>query len=424
MHRSGLRRWLSLSIALALLTAALWIGPSASAAASPFTAWGTLHCTMSGTHTMKPGLTNAVKAGVVQGFKAKLTCTTGTTGRSTVTVKTGRITATSAAATLSCSSTALPVVNASIKWTAKGGRINPTYLQWNGATTSTSPRTTKHYPTASYVTGSYAGGAATAVVISDVVGQAGCVAKAGMKTFKFTGLGGASTFNIPSSPSSAILLFGDEFNGTSLSLSNWRPNWTGTTDAQITKPVNTAEQGCYDPAQVSVSGGSLHLKAVARSCTATNGVTYPYASGLVSSRNDFTFTYGYMEARIYTPPGAGPIQNWPAFWADGTGTHPVTGELDVFEGIGGKACWHFHYSGGEPGSCAAGANPAGWHVYGADWRPGSVTYFYDGVQVGVITTGITKAPMFVILNLGLSSSVSGPVTVPSEMLVDWVHVTS
>ena len=32
--------------------------------------------------------------------------------------------------------------------------------------------------------------------------------------------------------------------------------------------------------------------------------------------------------------------------------------------------------------------------------------------------------MYVILNLGVSSSVSGPVTVPSEMLVDYVRVLS
>ena len=57
-------------------------------------------------------------------------------------------------------------------------------------------------------------------------------------------------------------------------------------------------------------------------------------------------------------------------------------------------------------------------------RPGVVTFFYDGEQVGRITEGITSSPMYVVLNLGLSSTVSGPVTLPSEMLVDYVRVTT
>ena len=52
-----------------------------------------------------------------------------------------------------------------------------------------------------------------------------------------------------------------------------------------------------------------------------------------------------------------------------------------------------------------------------------MTYFYDGVQVGRITSGVTSSPMYLVLNLGLSSQVSPPVSVPSEMLVDYVRVT-
>lgn len=217
-------------------------------------------------------------------------------------------------------------------------------------------------------------------------------------------------------------IFRDDFNGATLDLSKWRPNWLAGTDDAITKPVNSAELSCYDPAQVSVSGGSLHLRAANRSCRANNGVTYPYASGLIESAHDFTFTYGRIEARVFIP-GSASAANWPAFWANGTGTWPVTGELDVMEGLEGHACWHFHSTAGGPGGCAPWSNPTGWHTFAADWQPGSVTYFYDGVQVGRLASGITAAPMYLIFNLGLSTSISPPVQLPSEMLVDWVRVT-
>ena len=102
--------------------------------------------------------------------------------------------------------------------------------------------------------------------------------------------------------------------------------------------------------------------------------------------------------------------------------HPATGELDVFEGLAGNACWHFHYTGGEPGGCSNKANPSGWHTYAAEWRPGVVTYFYDGVQVGRITSGDhlvadvrDPEPRRVVRGLG-------PGGVPSEMLVDYIRV--
>jgi beta-glucanase (GH16 family) len=217
-------------------------------------------------------------------------------------------------------------------------------------------------------------------------------------------------------------IFGDEFNGSTLDLSKWRPNWLAGTDDAITKPVNSAELSCYDPAQVSVSGGYLHLRAVNRACAANNGVSYAYASGLVESAHDFTFTHGRVEARVWLP-GTGSVANWPAFWTNGTGTWPVTGELDVMEGLEGHACWHFHSTAGGPGGCAPMANPTGWHTFAADWRAGSVTYFYDGVQVGRIASGITSSPMYLVFNLAVSTQIAPPVQLPSEMLVDWVRVT-
>ncbi|NUK64930.1 family 16 glycosylhydrolase [Streptomyces lunaelactis] len=229
---------------------------------------------------------------------------------------------------------------------------------------------------------------------------------------------GAAPLGIPGTWRPA---FADEFNGTTLDSSKWNPNWLGCPTC-TTKPVNSAELGAYAPSQVSVSGGSLHLKAEKVQTTANDGKTYAYRSGLVESNGKAQFTYGAFEARIYTPAASpGVIANWPAFWTDGQ-NWPEDGEMDVMEGLGGgKACYHFHSPAGGPGGCAPG-DFTGWHTYGAEWKPGSVTYYYDGKQVGQITTGITSSPMYLILNNGVSTEHGGPIVTPADMMTDYVRV--
>ena len=63
----------------------------------------------------------------------------------------------------------------------------------------------------------------------------------------------------------------------------------------------------------------------------------------------------------------------------------------------------------------------GWHTYAADWQPGVVTYYYDGTEVGQITTGITSSPMYLILNDAVGGA-GGQVVTPSTMQVDYVRV--
>ena len=213
------------------------------------------------------------------------------------------------------------------------------------------------------------------------------------------------------------LKFDDEFSGTSLNGNQWTPGWFGT---GVTNPVDSSEIEANDSSQVSVSGGNLHLTAVAKTDTAPNGTTYSYASGLVSSNGKFQFTYGVMEARMYLPPTtSGTVANWPAFWADGTGQWPATGELDVMEGLSGRAAYHFHSPSGGPGKDVSGAW-TGWHTFAANWQPGVVTYYYDGTDVGSITTGITSSPMYVIVNNAIQNSET-PV-VPADVQVDYVRV--
>jgi beta-glucanase (GH16 family) len=222
-----------------------------------------------------------------------------------------------------------------------------------------------------------------------------------------TGVGGSWT-----------LRFDDEFNAGALDGSKWSTGWLAS---GVTPPVNSYEQECYDPRQVSESGGALHLTVISSPCT-VGGRTYPYRSGMINSDGKAEFTYGFFEARIYLPGAATGIVNWPAWWTDGQ-NWPADGEMDVMEGLEGQACWHFHSNAGGPGSCS-NSNFSGWHTYGADWEPGSVTYYYDGVEVGRITTGITSSPMFLILNDAVNVPGQGQAAAPSIMEVDYVRVWS
>jgi len=226
---------------------------------------------------------------------------------------------------------------------------------------------------------------------------------------------GTTPTTAPSSSSShGTLVFSDEFSGSSLDSSKWTANWLGAPES-VTAPANGSETGCYDPAQVSVTGGEADLTAVAKSCT-VNGKSYAYRSGMIQTDGKFNFTHGYAEARIWTPAGTG---MWPAFWLDGQ-NWPTDGEIDVLEAYGTDySTFHYHYPNGAPGggTNVAGAT-AGWHTYAVNWTGSTTTWYYDDVQVYSMATQ-TNSPMYLILNLGLNSSSS---TVPATMRVDYVRV--
>jgi beta-glucanase (GH16 family) len=222
------------------------------------------------------------------------------------------------------------------------------------------------------------------------------------------------------------VIFADEFNGTGLNLATWEPSWFAGNN--ISAPVNTADANCYDPKQLSVSSGTLKITAVSTSlsaCHTRSGAQAGYASGLINSRTSFTYSYGYMEARVYLPGSSGNIYNWPAFWSDGTGEWPTTGEIDVMEALSThKPCYHYHYRDTNgidqaPGGCA-NIDATGWHIYGTYWEPGKITYYYDGVPVGVITTGVVSSPQFLIVNYALNQSFG--IHAGKTMQLDYVRV--
>jgi hypothetical protein len=219
------------------------------------------------------------------------------------------------------------------------------------------------------------------------------------------------------------LVLDSEFNGTSLP-PDWQTGWFGS---GVTGPISRNEIDCDSPNNVTFPGdGTMHLVVSAQPSTC-GGTTEPYTAALVTtnpgdgrSGPGFQYTYGVLEARVYLPDDNGSIADWPAFWANGQ-SWPTTGEDDVMEGLVGSACWSFHNSqGGLTNGCLPNIGP-GWHTFASDWEPGSLTYYYDGVEVKSLTTGITSSPMYIILGNGVHSDEAG-VTEPDAMKVQYVRV--
>lgn len=229
---------------------------------------------------------------------------------------------------------------------------------------------------------------------------------------------GSDGFHGP--PQYKALVLSDDFNGTTLNDQIWTPYWyiSGS-------PVQSQELACYSPSQVRVQDGYLDLVSKVQSTTC-GGVTRPYVSGYVQSRGKKDFSPPvYVEARMDLECVDGQIVNWPAWWLNGYGPWPATGEFDVMEGLSGSASATWHGPEGQSNFGRFGS-ACGWHIFGALWEPTRVTSYYDGVWAGTYysTTNITQSPQY--LNFGNQISpenrYGGPVKVPNHVRVDWVRV--
>lgn len=229
---------------------------------------------------------------------------------------------------------------------------------------------------------------------------------------------GASTSVTPygSIPGTWSLVFDDEFNNTTLDTNKW--NVEGPRS-----PNNSQEQDCYAPSAVSVGSGALNIAILNTPCT-VGGNTWPYTGGQLDSHGHFDTTYGYFEAHVYVPGSGGKISNWPAWWLVGQ-SWPADGEIDQFEGYMGGAGWHYMNSSQQWQGSYQSQDYTGWHIYAVNWQANKVTYYYDGVQVGQITSGLTTSlPLHLMLDntTAPEGNVGGPQAIPAIMKVDYVRV--
>ncbi|MFD8752749.1 family 16 glycosylhydrolase [Kitasatospora sp. NPDC059577] len=272
---------------------------------------------------------------------------------------------------------------------------------------------------------------ASGAALAGLLLVAGCTAGGG---------GGAASPSAPGSagagnaPGSWHLAFQDVFDGDRLNRSNWTTcydwNLDGCTNA------GNHELEWYRPQQATVDDGRLTLTANRSATKGSDGKTYPWTSGMVSTGRDswnaqprHTFTYGYFAAAVRIPPEEG---MFPAFWLlpESRTTPP---EVDVAEFISTtqyvQMTVHFTGPNGEDKDqwerYGPQDFPADYHVFALDWESDSLTWYVDGVQRYRVTEPekIPHVPMEVLLDLAVGYPSAPPQNVDSaRMTVDWVRV--
>ncbi|MEU1510152.1 glycoside hydrolase family 16 protein [Kitasatospora sp. NPDC005748] len=283
-----------------------------------------------------------------------------------------------------------------------------------------------------------AGGLAAAALLVSAAACSGTPGTAGGSgpTGSGTGLPAGAAANRPPAPGTWRLVFDDEFTGSSLDTANWTTcyDWN---DGGCTNAGNGEDQW-YQPGQVKAGGGRLTLTAQPRTVKGSDGRTYPWVSGMVTTGRDswnaeprHTFTYGYFAASIKVP--ANPHGFFPAFWLIPAATRGTPPEVDIAEFPNTDQYVHMnlHWRGADGSDQHVGQNwgpadfSAGYHVFGVDWEPAAVTWYVDGKAWFQVTdpSRIPTVAMEIVINLAVGYLESPPAGTDSAALqAQWVQV--
>jgi len=212
--------------------------------------------------------------------------------------------------------------------------------------------------------------------------------------------------------------FDDEFDGDALDANRWKSG------------LPWGDEGAEESQRYSPSGAVVDSGALSLTATKAHSGTKAYASGAVTSDGLYDFTYGYVEMRARIPRGRG---LWPAFWL----LSRYSGqEIDVLEVLGDDPARNhmtLHLESGasksEEGSSWAGPDlSAAYHTYAADWEPGGITWYVDGVERFRSKTKVAAHPMCLIANLAVGGPSSWPgspdaeTSFPATFAIDYVRV--
>lgn len=249
--------------------------------------------------------------------------------------------------------------------------------------------------------------------------------------------------------------FADEFNSFSwLEESSegkrpgtWRTNfgysWTTLDDVKNHSLVWNNELQLYvDPqfrgtgkkplglSAISVQNGILSITAD-RAPNIPELSGYRYISGLITSENSFSQTYGVFEMRAKLPRGQG---LWPAFWLLPT-SKKWPPEIDVMEVLGQNinqyvTTLHSKVEGKHVMTkIPAHAVPnlsADFHTYGVEWGPKEIVFYFDDREVArEPTPADMHQPFYMLANLAVGGKWPGnpdaSTPFPATMQIDWIR---
>jgi beta-glucanase (GH16 family) len=233
--------------------------------------------------------------------------------------------------------------------------------------------------------------------------------------------------------SERVLVWSDEFDGTTLNLDNWTyelgdgcPNLCGWGNNELQE---------YTDDNHRLENGMLIISA-------KKGSNSNYTSSRIITKGKKEFQYGRIEARVKVPSGAG---MWPAFWALGndieTNSWPNCGEIDIVEYVG-KNPGQIFTSVHTPSSYGNTVNSMitnvpnveeDFHNYAVEWNENFIDFFFDDTRVYTYfvqtknqNTWPFNKPFFLIINLAVGGNFGGPVAsdlvFPRDYFIDYVRV--
>ena len=271
------------------------------------------------------------------------------------------------------------------------------------------------------------------------------VTSTGWTDFTFAGVvpAGSHVIGVNTSSATSInTLYVDKLSAITGSIVD---DFTGKSGAAPSDPLWGVRSGTgldagietYSTSNVFLDGqGHLVVQAV-------RSKSGKYSSGWVWSKNDVSYGYGTLTARIKMPKGQG---IWPAFWLMGADSDtigwPASGEIDVVELPSTTTTVYSTLHGPIAGTTATQQAQivstlpdlsTDYHNYWVRHLPNEITFGIDNQTLGTLTPSsldpgeqwVYNRPMYVNLNVAVGGTWAGSpnssTVFPAKMLVDSIR---
>ena len=236
------------------------------------------------------------------------------------------------------------------------------------------------------------------------------------------------TSNAPCQSKPWTLIWADEFSGSSLDLTKWKPEigaggW-GNNELQFYT---------NSPNNIQLNNGQLRI--IARN---TGSGNQQYTSARLITKGLFSTKYGKIMGRMKFPNGQG---LWPAFWMLGANIDQVNwpgcGETDIMEHVNAEpkihGTCHWNNNGRVYLGNSINLDVNIFHEYSVEWDSLSIRFFVDGTQYHQHFISASNGsldeftkPFFILLNLAVGGQWPGPPNAgtqfPAIFDVDYVRV--